>query len=161
MTRREYEVTDPAQIKEILDNAKYLHLGLVDEGMPYVLPMNYGYTFEDGKMTLYLHSAKKGYKMDVIRKNPVCCFSMESNVAPFYADVACRNGMSYSCLMGRGKITILEDPADKIAALSNLTTNQTGKVHAFTEKMVSIVSVMKVDVDVYSAKRRKAPEEYQ
>ena len=44
MTRREFEVTDPEVIRDILDSSSYLHLGLVDEGMPYVVPMNYGYT---------------------------------------------------------------------------------------------------------------------
>ena len=70
MTRREFEVTDPAVIRHILDESKYLHLGLVDDGMPYVVPMNYGYRMEDGKLTIYLHSAVKGYKLDVIAKNP-------------------------------------------------------------------------------------------
>ena len=72
MTRREFEVTDPEVIRDILDSSSYLHLGLVDDGMPYVVPMNYGYTLEEGKLVLYLHSATKGYKLDVIRKNPVC-----------------------------------------------------------------------------------------
>ena len=60
MTRREFEVTDPEVIRDILDSSSYLHLGLVDEGMPYVVPMNYGYTLEEGKLVLYLHSATKG-----------------------------------------------------------------------------------------------------
>ena len=43
MTRREFEVTDPAQIRRILEQSKVLHLGLVDRGQPYVVPMNYGF----------------------------------------------------------------------------------------------------------------------
>ena len=43
MTRRELEVKDPAVIQNILDGSKFLHLGLVDDGMPYVVPMSYGY----------------------------------------------------------------------------------------------------------------------
>ena len=39
MTRREFEVTDNAVIEKILATSKVLHLGLVDEGMPYVVPM--------------------------------------------------------------------------------------------------------------------------
>lgn len=41
MKRRDLEVIDIEEIKYILDNCKYLHLGLVDDGMPYVVPMNY------------------------------------------------------------------------------------------------------------------------
>lgn len=61
MTRREFEVTDPAQIRRILEQSKVLHLGLVDRGQPYVVPMNYGFQMEQGQLTLYLHSAAKGY----------------------------------------------------------------------------------------------------
>ncbi|MBR7165685.1 MAG: pyridoxamine 5'-phosphate oxidase family protein, partial [Clostridia bacterium] len=50
MTRREREVTDPAAILGILDRAKIVHVGMVDEGEPYIVPMNYGYTMEEGKL---------------------------------------------------------------------------------------------------------------
>ena len=52
MTRRERQVFDLAEIKEILDKAKIVHVGMVDGDRPYVVPMNYGYTLEDGKLTL-------------------------------------------------------------------------------------------------------------
>ena len=42
MTRRELEITDQKEIMEILDQSKVLHMGLVDEGMTYVVPMKYG-----------------------------------------------------------------------------------------------------------------------
>lgn len=65
MTRRELEVTDINEILGMLDRAKVLHLGLVDDGRPYIVPMNYGYEMKDGKLSLYLHSSMKGYKIDV------------------------------------------------------------------------------------------------
>ena len=61
MTRREREVTDINEILKIMDACKIVHIGLVDGDQPYVLPMNYGYTYEAGKMVIYLHGAKKGY----------------------------------------------------------------------------------------------------
>ncbi len=157
MTRRELEVTDINQILTILDNSKYLHLGLSDDDFPYVLPMNYGYAMEDGKLTLYLHGAKQGYKLDVIRKNPCCSFAMEHEIVPFEGKIACQYGVSYYCLMGRGKATIVDDPQEKIRALTLLMKAQTRKDFEFNEKLVSIVSVIRVDVDSYTAKHRPAP----
>ena len=52
ITRREREVTDPAQIRELLDKSMIAHIGMVDGDEPYVVPMNYGYTMEDGKLTM-------------------------------------------------------------------------------------------------------------
>lgn len=157
MTRRELEITEPEKIREILDKSLVLHLGLVDDGMPYIVPMNYGYTMDDGKLTIYLHGAAKGYKLDVIRKNPVCCFEMECEVVPFEGAVACQYGTSYSSLMGRGKAVIVEDVAEKIEAMKLLMKTQTGKDFAFTDRLVSIVSVIRIDVDIYTAKHRPAP----
>ena len=157
MTRREFEVTDPGVIRDILDGSKVLHLGLVDDGMPYVVPMNYGYKLEDGRLTLYLHSAKKGYKLDVIAKNPVCCFEMDCGVEPFEGKVPCQYGITYYSLMGRGKIHLVEDVAEKEAAMTLLMKAQTGKDFEFNERLVSIVSVLRIDVSEYTAKHRPLP----
>ena len=62
MTRRERQITDLQEIRGILDRAKIVHIGMVDGGRPYVVPMNYGYTMEDGQLTLYLHGANRGRK---------------------------------------------------------------------------------------------------
>ena len=159
MTRREFEVTDPEVIRDILDSSSYLHLGLVDDGMPYVVPMNYGYCLEDGKLVLYLHSATKGYKLDVIQKNPVCCFEMNCHVAPFEGKIACQYGITYYSLMGRGKAVIVEDVEEKIRAMSILMKTQTGGDFEFNERLVSIVTVIRIDVSEYTAKHRPLPSE--
>ena len=66
MTRREREITDINEINRILDTCKYLHLGLVDDGKPYVVPMNYGIDHDDadGHLIVYLHGANTGRKLD-------------------------------------------------------------------------------------------------
>ena len=53
LTKRERQLTDPDQIRRILDTAKVLHLGLAVDNEPYVVPMNYGYTMEEGKFLDY------------------------------------------------------------------------------------------------------------
>ena len=159
MTKREREITDPIKIDEILNDCKYLHLGLVDDGMPYVVPLNYGVTkAEDGHYILYLHGACKGRKLDVIRKNPNCCFTMERNVQPFDGRMACQYGMTYESIMGEGTVTIVEDTEEKIESLKLLMQTQTGSSNfEFDERMVSIVSIMRIDVKELSAKHRPLP----
>lgn len=157
ITRREREVTDPAQILDILNRAKIVHLGLVDGDEPYVIPMNYGFTMEEGKLTLYLHGAKKGRKLDLIRANPKTFFSMECDVQPFEGDIACRYGIAYASLMGSGTAEIVEDVEEKKKGLTLLMKAQTGQDFSFDEKMVSIVSVIRIDVSAYTAKCRPMP----
>ena len=113
ITRREREVTDPGRICEILDKSMVLHLGMVDGDEPYVVPMNYGYTMEDGKLTVYLHGALWGRKLDIIRVNPKVFFSLECDVVPFDGDIACRYGTTYASVMGSGIAEIVTDVEEK------------------------------------------------
>ena len=157
MTRRERQLFDINEIIKILDKSKVLHLGLVDGDEPYVVPMNYGYTMENEKLTLWLHGATKGRKLDVMRANPKVFFSMECDLVPFEGDVACRYGVGYSSLMGKGIAEIVEDVEIKKNALTYLMKTQTGKDFEFNDKLVSVVSVIKIDVSEYTAKYRPVP----
>ena len=159
MTRRELEITDRSEILDILNRSTIVHIGLTDGDEPYVVPMNYGYTMEeDGTHTLYLHGATQGRKLDLMRKNPKVFLEMECDVQAFEGDVACRYGTAYQSLMGRGKAVILEDPAEKMKALSLFMKTQTGRDFEFNEKLVKVVSVIRIDVAEYTAKRRPMPK---
>lgn len=158
MTRREREVTDINEIIRILDKAKVLHLGLVDGDEAYVVPMNYGYTMDNGRLTVYLHGARRGRKLDLIRANPKVFFEMDCDITPFEGEIACKYGITYSSIMGKGIAEIVEDVEEKKKALSVLMKTQTGKNFEFEEKMVSVVSVIRIDVSQYTAKHRPAPK---
>ena len=158
MTKREFQITDEAQILDILDKAKVLHLGLAVDNEPYVVPMNYGYTMEGGKMVLYLHSAVQGKKLDMIRANPHVFFEMDCDRMPFEGNVPCQYGLVYSSIMGRGTARILEDVEEKMKAMTYLMKTQAGKDFTFNERLVSIVAVIRIDVSEYTAKHRPLPE---
>ena len=158
LTKRERQVTDPKEILRILDEAKVLQLGLSVNDEPYVVPMNYGYTMEEGKLTIYLHSAVKGKKLDMVRKNPKVFFSLDCDRQPFEGRVPCQYGLVYSSLMGRGIATLVEDVEEKKQAMSILMKTQTGKDFSFEDRLVSIVTVIRIDVQEYTAKHRPLPE---
>ena len=158
MTKRERQITDESQIQRILDTAKVLYLGMAVDNEPYVVPMNYGYTHEDGKLVLYLHSAVRGKKLDLIQENPRVFFAMDCDREPFAGQVACQYGMTYSSVMGRGDARIVEDVEEKKQAMSILMQTQTGKEFTFNDRLVSIVTIIRIDVLEYTAKHRPLPE---
>ena len=158
MTKRERQVTDESRIEEILDTAKVLHLGLCVNNEPYVVPMNYGWTREGGKLVIYLHSAVRGRKLDMLQANPKVFFELDCDRVPFEGELPCQYGMTYASVMGRGTARILEDVAEKEAAMSVLMKTQTGKDFSFNERLVSIVAVIRIDVEEYTAKERPLPE---
>ena len=158
MTRRERQITDETQIMDILDKGKVLHLGLAVDNEPYVVPMNYGYTKENGKLVIYLHSAVRGKKLDMIRMNPKVFFEIDCDLLPFESELPCQYGISYSSVMGKGTARIVEDVEEKKQAMSILMKTQTGKDFTFEDRLVSIVAVIRIDVDAYTAKHRPVPE---
>ena len=158
MTKRERQVTDENQIRHILDTAKVLHLGLAVNDEPYVVPMNYGYAMEEGKLVLYMHSALRGKKLDMMRANPKVFFEMDCDLAPFEGEKPCQYGLVYSSVMGRGTARIVEDVEEKIEAMKLLMKTQTQKDFEFNDRLVSIVAVIRIDVEEYTAKHRPLPE---
>lgn len=155
MTRRERQVTDMSEIINILNKAKVLHLGLVDGDEPYVVPMNYGYEFVDDKLIIYLHGARRGKKLDLIRENPKVFYELDCDIVPFEGEVACKYGITYSSVMGKGEAFIVDDIEEKKHALSVLMKTQTEKDFIFDDKLVSVVSVIKIVTKEYTAKQRR------
>ncbi len=157
ITRREREVTDMNAILEILDKSQIVHIAMIDGDDPYLVPMNYGYTMENGKLTLYVHSATAGRKLDVLRANPKVFVEMDCDIMPIEGKLPCQYGTTYSSIMGIGTAVILESPEEKMEGLSILMKTQTGKDFEFNEKLVSIVSAIRIDVAEYTAKARPIP----
>ena len=158
LTRREKLITDIDKVLEILKKSKVLHLGLVDGDEPDVVPMNYGFTYEEEKLTIWLHGGTAGRKYDIIRKNPKVFFEMECDLIPFEGDVACKYGLSYSSLMGKGVATIIESSEEKQRALSVFMKTQTNGNFEFNEKLASVVGIIKIDVSEFTAKHRPLPK---
>ena len=157
MTRREKEVTDEKAILHILDTAQVVHLGLCVDNEPYVVPMNYGYTHENGKLVLYLHSALQGKKLDMIRANSRVFFEIDTDLVPFEGEKPCQYGMAYSSVMGRGNARIVADVEEKKRAMSVLMKTQTGRDFSFDDRMVSVVTCIKLHVTEFTAKKRPLP----
>ena len=155
MRRKDRDVTDTAAIRAILDKAQVLHLAMIDGDRPYVVPLHYGYSLIDGRLTLYLHSAQEGRKLDVLQKNGRVAFVLETDVSSISdGEIPCKYGAAYASVMGEGRATILTDPVEKTDALTMLMKTQTGRNFYITEAMTESVAVLRVDVETYSAKSR-------
>ena len=158
MTKRENQITDEQKIRHILDTAKVLRLGISVDNVPHIVPMNYGYTMEGEKLTFWLHSAVNSDKLELLRHNPNICFELDCDHVPFEGKLPCQYGLSYCAVSGRGKAVLIEDTAEKMEAMSVLMKTQTGKDFTFNERLVSIVTVIRVDVTEFAAKHRPVPE---
>lgn len=100
MRQRARQVTDRAIICEMLNQMDTIHLGIHDEPAPYVVPLNFGYTFDDD-LVFYFHCAKDGYKVDLLRHNPHVCVTASSFIS--YAGGSVKGHMhDYRSVIARG-----------------------------------------------------------
>lgn len=81
MLHHEREIFDTDLLCAILDMIDTVHVGIHDEVYPYVVPLSFGYRMDEDNLIIYLHCARKGYKLMLMEKNPhLCCtFSAFSN----------------------------------------------------------------------------------
>ena len=159
MRRKDREITNEEAIRSILDRAKILRLGLFDEGYPYVVPLHFGYEYEGGRLTLCMHCAKEGRKLDLIRRDPHVCVEMDCDAELVSGgDVPCKYGSYFASVIGRGTAEIVEDEAEKIKCLGLLMKNQTGREFTITGPMAEAVAVIRVDISELTAKARVKAE---
>lgn len=158
MRRKDREVTDMEEIRQILDEFKVCRLGLVDDGKPYIVPMNMAYDLDDGELSIYFHCAKDGRKIDVIQKNPKVGFEMDQEIELVEGNAPCQYSYRYVSVMGTGTVKIVEDEQEKVSALTKIMKQQTGK--DFTEfkenpELLSAVCILRVDAEEYSCKKNR------
>ncbi|QTQ13060.1 pyridoxamine 5'-phosphate oxidase family protein [Treponema parvum] len=155
MRRIDRAVTDNRQIQSIIEKSKVVHLGMIDDGRPYVVPMQYGFVFTGGQLTLYLHSAKEGRKLDVIKKNPRVFIELETDVALVSGgEVPCKYSSEYASVMGDGTAVLVDDVKEKIFGLKLMMKTQTGRDFEISEQMTKSVAVIRIDVPCVTAKSR-------
>ena len=159
MRRKDREITDTDQIKEILDGCKTCHIAMVDDGQPYVLPLSYAYTLDDGILTLFFHCAKEGRKIDILRKNNAVSFVMTIEGQPLLARLTpCNSGYFFSSVQGFGTAHFIDGTSEKCSALTLLMKQQADFDVEFTPEQAEKVCIFKVISTSYTGKAKPRPE---
>jgi len=122
--RKDREITDRAEIYEILDRSFTGHLALCSGGEPYVVPLCFGVM----NGAVYFHCAREGRKLDIIAQNPRGCFQAQcgEDLVPS-AERPCGWGMFYKSVMMSGPVTVVEDEPEKGAALLAIMKKYAGE----------------------------------
>ncbi|NPV93198.1 MAG: pyridoxamine 5'-phosphate oxidase family protein [Firmicutes bacterium] len=150
MRKKEKEVTDQTAIEAIIQDAAVCRLGLVDNGEPYIVPMNFGYS--NGR--LFFHSAKEGRKLDVIRSSSRVCFELESGVEVIGAEKPCGWTTRFSSVIGYGRAYIVEDAEEKKAGLDVIMRHYAGPGDfAYPPVTLEKTAIILVEVESMTAKR--------
>ena len=124
MRRRDREIQGRTQIDQIIDAAVVCRLGLCKDGVPYVVPISFGY---DGRH-IYFHGAAEGTKVDYMSANPRVCVEFEADVR-LAADEhsACGWSVSYRSVIGYGLVAEITNPDAKRHALNQIMKHYSGR----------------------------------
>lgn len=151
MRKVEREIKDRAELEDVIRKAEVCHLAMVDDGRPYIVPMNFGY--REG--VFYFHCAREGRKLEVLRDNPQVCFEMEAGVHLMKGDAACGWSTSYESVIGWGIAEIIMDEHEVRAGLEVLMSHYTAGPYDFDQRSLSLTALIKVKVERMTGKRSK------
>ncbi|MCI1954890.1 MAG: pyridoxamine 5'-phosphate oxidase family protein [Oscillospiraceae bacterium] len=156
MRRSDREVKEFDEIVAILGRCSVVRLALCDGDRPYVVPLNFGYRAENGRLTLYFHSAPQGRKLDLIRKNPNACFEADGSFRLATGPDACDWSADYESVVGAGRASVLEDPEEIRGALDLIMKKYgfPGKPEYRPEYLLHM-AVIRLDVTALTGKRHR------
>ena len=156
MRRKDKEITGIDEKLEIIAKCKICRLGLSENNYPYIVPLNYGYSWDNGKLTLYFHSAPDGRKIDIIQKNDNACFEIDCDTKLIEGENSCNCNYEFKSIIGFGKIVLLDTNDEKINGLNYLMKQQTEKdtKHDFNEAKLDNIIVFKMLVDEFTGKQK-------
>ena len=141
-------IEDRETIEAIIRSASVCRIGLSDDGQPYVVPVCFGY--EDG--TLYFHSAPRGRKLDILRKNDAVCCEFDVDQEIVRAQDACEWSVRYRSVIAFGRASIIEDVEEKRRALDVIVAHYGGQPQAYPEATLGRTAVVKVRIETMTGK---------
>lgn len=151
MRKADREIKDPGELEDVIRRAEVCRLAMVDDGEPYIVPLNFGY--RDG--SLYFHCAREGRKLDILRKNPKVCFELETDVHLVKGEKACQWSTSFESVIGWGTATFVLDEKEVKEGLEVLMSHYTDGPYDFDPRSLSLTALITVKVERMTGKRSK------
>jgi nitroimidazol reductase NimA-like FMN-containing flavoprotein (pyridoxamine 5'-phosphate oxidase superfamily) len=155
MRRKDREITNMEDILNIVKKCEVIRLALFDKEYPYIVPLNFGYSYEGNDIYFYFHCAREGKKLDLIGDNPKAGFELDCSHKLITGEVACNYTMEFESVCGYGTIEQV-DKSQKVHALTQIMKQySTDSTFTFHEKHVEAVSVFKLKVEQITGKALK------
>ena len=149
MRRKDREITDVQEMREILAEANVCRIALCDGDRPYIVPMSFGI---DGNR-IYFHCAPVGKKLELIRANPNICFEVDVDVEVVEAEAACEWTARYRSVIGQGRASLVEDPAEKAVGMTALMRQYSESEFEFSEEVIRSVTIVRMEIESMTGKK--------
>jgi len=109
---------DVAAAEELLRDAPFAYLAMVESGGPYAVPLNFVYVGGEGGLVgrVYFHTGE-GRKTEALAADPRVCLAVTAGAAFDQGDSPCADGFSYRSLLLWGPARRIEDRDRRETAL--------------------------------------------
>ena len=158
MRRRERQVTDLEKIKEVVEACQVVRIAFNGQEYPYIVPVNYGYKWEEEQLILYVHGATKGEKIDRLQADEKVAIEMDDKHALVEGGTkAASYSYAYESIIGFGKAELLSDLEEKRFALHALMDHAAKGMpfDEIPERMIERTGVIKITVTDYTMKQHQ------
>jgi nitroimidazol reductase NimA-like FMN-containing flavoprotein (pyridoxamine 5'-phosphate oxidase superfamily) len=152
MRRKEKEITNRKEIDTVLSKATICRIGLVDNNVAYIVPLNFGYK----NNCLYFHSAPIGKKIELITKNNIVCFEVDIDHELIDTGIPCNWSSKYTSIIGYGKAHFITNTEQKQEALNIIIDHYSpGTSYDYPEKNIRDVAVIKIKITQMTGKKSR------
>jgi nitroimidazol reductase NimA-like FMN-containing flavoprotein (pyridoxamine 5'-phosphate oxidase superfamily) len=149
MRRKDKEITDTEVIDDIISRSTVCRLALSETNRPYIVPVCFGYR----NRTLYVHSAREGKKVDILRKNNTVCVEFDVDHELVKADRACTWGMKYRSVICYGTASFVDDDRKKREALDVIMDHYATGPFEYNDKNLANSIVIKIEIESMTGKQ--------
>ncbi|MEG0378362.1 MAG: pyridoxamine 5'-phosphate oxidase family protein, partial [Eubacterium sp.] len=142
--------------KKILKTCDTCRLAFNTGGAPYIVPLNFGYSFEQDELILYFHCANEGQKLSLLAKNDQVGFEMDCDHALIGGSAGCHYTFNYSSIIGFGNLEIIQDTEERKQGLMRLMAHYTDKEDwIFDKKVLAMTTILKLKAAHFTGKANK------
>lgn len=146
MRKAQREIGDPERIRAVMAEAQVCRIGMCDGAEPYVVPMNFGL----GEGCLYLHCAREGRKIEILRRNDRVCFEMDLLRQIRQAATGCGWTARFASVIGTGRAVFVEDPEEKRRGLDRIMVHYAGEAGPFDYPPENLARTLVLRIDIES-----------
>lgn len=155
MRRRDREITNKRAIEEFVAEEQILRIAFYDDGDIYIVPVNYGYLYENDKYSFYFHGAKAGRKYELSKSKPIVGFEIDGKYNLLENEMACDYSAAFQSVIGTGSLQLVDNNEEKKIGLNTLMKQTTQNSEwSYNDKMLEAVAVFRLDVHKISCKAK-------
>ncbi len=153
--RKDREITDVAEMRQVLLNTKYITVALCTQNEPYLVSLSHGY--DQAKNCIYFHCAPEGKKLVYAKANTKV---WGQAVLDFGVTEDC--DYAYTSVHFQGKMNLISDLIEKQHAMEvlvrQISLKPEEKLAKIKREKIERITMGRIDITYMSGKKHQRPK---